>query len=147
MNLLIYCTALLMIPLSVFIKLDMNINTSDTTSTTIHEYIYQVNSSTNKLIYYYTIRYRSTTPLFHVCRIMEYLYKPRVKMRDAMTPDGCVYIHVFYTCICTHVLLSIQGFASIDVQVRLTHSMHVSFTNSSMQEQPLVENGANILGH
>jgi hypothetical protein len=59
----------------------MNINTMDTIKCIIRGYIYQVISTTNILIYYLINKDKDTTPTFVICRIIEELYRPRVKMR------------------------------------------------------------------
>jgi hypothetical protein len=61
---------------------DLDMNTSDTTKLTTRKHIYRVISSSNVEIYYFIIKYKITTSLLYICRIMEYLYKPRVKMQD-----------------------------------------------------------------
>jgi hypothetical protein len=79
-------------------------NISDTTKLTTRKHIYQVISSSNVKIYYFIIKYKITTSLLYICRIMEYLYHPRVKMHDDSDENPTSYEHVYVGHQCMHVL-------------------------------------------
>jgi len=90
---------------------DEDMVTSDTTKTTTSGHIYQVNSSSNILIYYFINRDKDTTPTFVICRIKKDLYKPRVKMRRKPILRGrhfvnaCVHTPTWEVAQYTYVLL------------------------------------------
>ena len=55
---------------------------SDTTKYLSHGFIFQVICSSNYKIYYLVFMNKITIPNFIIDRIKEYMYVPRVKMRD-----------------------------------------------------------------
>ena len=60
---------------------DVDMSTADTTKYTTRRYIYQVNSSSNYVIYNFNSESQITTSSVLLCRFRSDLFKPRVKMR------------------------------------------------------------------
>ena len=62
----------------------MDIDPTDITIVVMHKDNYQVNSNTNYMNYYFIFWNGYTTQSSILCRNVEDLYKPRVKMRRSV---------------------------------------------------------------
>ena len=69
----------------------------DTTKNITHEHVFQVISSSNNMLYYFDNIDQNTTPSSILCRIIQELYKPRVKIREAFPNTSCTIYELFYS--------------------------------------------------